>query len=82
MPYTRVFKWHKSFKVGHVKVRTTLEEGGGRASTSRTELNVEWVRQLVQSNHWLTVRRITSELDIKKGTVQKITTQEFGMHYA
>ena len=51
----------------------------GRPSTSRTEVNVERVKQIVRGDHRLNVRMIASQLDMKKDNVWKITTEDLGM---
>lgn len=42
----------------------------GRPSTSRTELIVNMVKQIVHGNRWLTVPMITSQLDLKKESLR------------
>ena len=51
-----------------------------RPSASRTEVNVKWVRQVVRGDNWLTVRKITSQLDLTEDSVWKIITEDLGMH--
>ena len=52
---------------------------GGRPSTSRTEVNVERLRQLVCSDGRLTVRMIASQFDLKKDSIWKIIPEELDM---
>jgi len=52
----------------------------GRPSTSRTEVNVKWVRQMVRGDCWLTVQKIASQLDLTKDSVWNIITEDLGMH--
>ena len=54
------------------------EPRAGRPSTSNTDDNVERVRSLVRSDRRLTLRMISSELNLKRFTVHKILTQ--GLH--
>ena len=62
MSHSCVFKWHKQFKEGC----EDLENGAKskRLSTCRTDANVECMRQMVCSDHQLTIQVIADELDI------------------
>ena len=51
----------------------------GRPSTSRTDENVERVRQKVRSNRRLTVRMIADELGMNSERVWRIITEDLGM---
>ena len=51
----------------------------GRPSTSRTDENVERVRQKVRSDRRLTVRMITDKLGMNSKSVWKIITEDLGM---
>ena len=51
----------------------------GRPSTSRTDENVECVRQKVRSNRRLTVRMIAHELGMNSERVWRIITEDLGM---
>jgi len=53
MKKTAVYKWVKRFSEGRESV--TNEERSGRPATSRTEENIEKVRQIVRENSRLTV---------------------------
>jgi len=55
------------------------EPHAGRASTSKTDDNVERVRSLVRSDHRLTLRMISSELNLNWFTVHQILTQDLDM---
>ena len=54
------------------------EPRAGRPSTSKTD-NVERVRFLVMSDHRLTLRMISSELNLNWFTIHKILTQDLDM---
>ena len=73
----QVFKWHKSFLEGREQVKD--EPLAGRLSTSKTDDNVEKVRSLVRSDSRLTLRIISSELNLNRFTVHQILTQDLGM---
>lgn len=77
MSRTRVFEWHKRFKEGREDVEDNSRSG--RPTTSRTELNVERVRQVVCNDRRVTIRTIASQLDMKKDSVWKIVTEDLGM---
>ena len=51
----------------------------GRSSTSKTDDNVERVRSLVRSDRQLTLRMISSELNLNWFTVHRILTQDLDM---
>jgi len=51
----------------------------GRPSTSKKDDNVERVRSLVRSDHRLTMRMISSELNLNWFTIHQILTQDLDM---
>ena len=65
---------HKSFVEGREQVED--EPLPGRLSTSKTDDNVERVRSLVRSDRRLTLRMISSELNLNRFTVHQILTQD------
>ena len=73
----QVFSWHKSFLEGREQVED--EPRAGRLSTSKTDDNVERVRSLVRSDRRLTLRMISSELNLNRFTVHQILTQDLDM---
>ena len=73
----QVFRWHKSFLEGREQVED--EPHAVRLSTSKTDDNVERVRALVRSDRRLTLRMISSELNLIRFTVHQILTQDLGM---
>ena len=56
-----------------------VEPRVGRHSTSKTEDHVERVRSLVRSDRRLTLRMISSELNLNRFTVHQILTQDLDM---
>ncbi|XP_066258179.1 histone-lysine N-methyltransferase SETMAR-like [Euwallacea similis] len=72
-----VFRWFKAFSEG----RGTIEDEpqSGRPSSSRTDENVDTIRDLVRSDRRLTVRMIGQELNLTHTTVHQILTNELGM---
>ena len=73
----QVFRRHKSSLEGREKMED--EPHAGRPSTSKTENNVERVRSLVRSDHRLTLRMISSELNLNRFTIDEILTQDLDM---
>jgi len=70
MKKTAVYKWVQGFSEGRESV--TEEERSGRPATNRTEENIAKVSQIVRENRRLTVRSITEQVNIDRGTVRKI----------
>ena len=77
MSRIRLFEWHRRFKEGIEEEDD--DHRSGRPSTSRTDENVERVRQKVRSDRRLTVRMNTDELDMNNERVYRIITEDLGM---
>jgi len=77
MKKTAVHKWVKRFSEGRESV--TDEERSGRPATRRTEENIAKVRQILRENRRLTVRSIAEQVNIDKGPVRKILTEDLDM---
>ena len=77
MSRTRLFEWHRRFKERRDQVED--DHRSGRPSISRTDENVERVRQTVRSDSRLTVRMIADELGMNSERVWRIITQDLGM---
>ena len=77
MSRTSLFEWHRRFKEGREEVED--DHRSGRPSTSRTDKNVERVRQKVRSDRRLTVRMIADELGMNSERVWRIITEDLGM---
>ena len=71
----QVFRWHKSFLEGREQVED--EPRVGRPSTSKMEDNVDRVRSLVSSDCRLTLRMISSDLNLNQFTIHQILTQDW-----
>ena len=74
---TRLFEGHRRFKEGREEVED--DHRSGRPSTSRTDENVERVRQKVRSDRRLTVRMIADELGVNSEKVWRIITEDLRM---
>ena len=77
MKKTAVYKWVKRFSEGRESV--TDEERSGQPATSRTEVNVAKVRQILLENCRLTVRSIAEQVNVDRETVRKILTEDLDM---
>jgi len=73
----QVFRRYKSFLEGREQVEDVSR--AGRLSTSRTDDSVEIVRSLVRSDRRLTLRMISSELNLNQLTVHQILIQDLDM---
>ena len=67
MSRTRIFERHKRFREGREDVED--DPKSGRPTTSRTNKNVERVREKVRSDRRLTVRMIADELSMNSERV-------------
>jgi len=74
---TAVYKWVKRFSEGRESV--TDEERSGRPATSRTEENIAKIRQILRENRRLTVGSTAEQVNIDRGTVRKILTEDLDM---
>jgi len=54
----------------------TGEERSGRPATSRTDINIAKIRQILRENRRLTVRSIAEQVNIDRETVRKILTED------
>ena len=77
MSRTCLFEWHRRFKGGRKEVED--DHRSGRPSASRTDENVERVRQKLRSDRRLTVRMIADELGMNSERVWRIITEDLGM---
>ena len=77
MSRTRIFEWHKRFREGREDVED--DPRSGKPTTSRTNENVERVREKVRSDRRLTVRMIADELSMNSERVWRIITEDLGM---
>ena len=74
MSRTCLLEWHRRFKEGREEVED--DHTSGRPSTSRTDKNVERVRQKVRSDRRLTVTMIADELGMNSERVWRIITED------
>ena len=77
MSQAAIFKWHKAFKDGRENVED--EPRAGRPSTSKTDDNVQRVREVLNSDRRLSVRLIADMVGIDKMTAHVIITENLAM---
>ena len=77
MSRTRIFEWHKRFREGREDVKD--DRRSGRPTASRTNENVERVREKVRSDRRLTVEMIADELNMNSERMWRIITEDLGM---
>jgi response regulator of citrate/malate metabolism len=67
--------------MGDTKGRESVtdEERSGQPATSRTEESIAKVCQILHENRRLTVRNIAEQVNIDRGTVRKIITEDLDM---
>jgi len=72
-----VYKWFELFCNGCKSVED--EERSGRPSTSKTQENVEKVREMILSNRRLTIRELSENVNISYGSVRNILTTDLNL---
>ena len=77
MSRARAFEWHKRFREGREECED--DQRSGRLVTSRTDSNIDRVKQLVHADRRLTVKMICEELSIGRDAVWKILTENLKM---
>jgi hypothetical protein len=77
MSRAHAFRWHKMFCEGRTLVED--EQRSGLPLATCTGDNTARIRELVQSDRRLTFRMITDEVNMNRGTVRLILTEELGM---
>ena len=70
-------RWHKAFKEGREEV--TDEPRSGRPTTARTDENVQRVREVLSSDHRLSIQAIADTLNLSTFAVHGIVTEDLQM---
>jgi histone-lysine N-methyltransferase SETMAR len=73
---SNVFRWYSRFRDGRELV--TDDERGGRPKSTRTEVNIAAVADLVKNDRRIASRTITEFLNIPKSVVLKILKEDLG----
>ncbi|KAG5323715.1 MOS1T transposase, partial [Acromyrmex heyeri] len=73
---TQMYQWYERFKSGREAVE---DDAPGRPSTSKTDENVDEIRQLLIENRKLTIREIAETTNISFGSVQSILREDLGL---
>jgi len=74
---TAVYEWHERFKNGRESVED--DERSGRPSTSKTDENINKVREMLINNRKLTIRELAEDLNIAYGSIQDIIVNGLGL---
>jgi len=74
---TQVYQWYERFKSGREAVKDDARPG--RPSTSKTDENVDEIRQLLIENRKLTIREIAETTNIWFGSVHSILREDLGL---
>jgi len=70
----KVFRWYFRFRDGRELVED--EERGGRPKSTRTEMNIAAVSDLVKNDHRIASRMIAESLNIPKTVVLRILKED------
>ncbi|XP_015922448.1 protein GVQW3-like [Parasteatoda tepidariorum] len=73
---TVVYQWHEWFKSGRESIED--DERSGRPSTSKTDENIDKVKEILFNNSKLTIREIAEGLNIAYISVQDILVNDLG----
>ncbi|XP_011170180.1 protein GVQW3-like [Solenopsis invicta] len=73
---TTVYDWYKRFKSDRGSIKD--DERSGRPSTSKTDKNINKVREMLINNCRL--RKLAEDLNIAYGSVQDIMISDLGLH--
>ena len=74
---TAIYEWHEHFKSG----RESVEDDGrsGWPSTSKTDENINKVREMLINNRKLIIRELAEDLNIAYGSIQDIVVNGLGL---
>lgn len=77
MRKTAVYEWYTRFQEG----REEVDDDGrpGRPSTSKTDENIDKVKDIVLQNRRITIREVAEELNISYGSCEDIINNNLGM---
>jgi hypothetical protein len=73
---SNVFRWYSRFRDGRELVEE--DERGGRPQSTRTEVNIAAVADLVKNDYRIASRMTAESLNIPKTVVLRILKEDFG----
>jgi len=73
---SKVFSWYSQFRDGRGLVED--DERGGHPKTTRTEVNVATVDDLVKNDSLIASRRVAESFKIPKTAVLRISKEDLG----
>ena len=71
-----VYEWHERFKSDR---ESEDDERSGRPSTSKTDENINKMREMLINNRKLTIRELAEDLNIACGSIQDIVVNGLGL---
>ena len=77
MSKTRVYECYKRFQDGREDVED--DKRPGRPSTSKTDENVEKVKEMVMNDRRITIREVADDVSISIGSYHEIFSNVLGM---
>ena len=77
LSHTRALEWFKRFKEGRERIGD--DQRPGRPSTSKTEVIIEKVGEIVRQNRRLSIRAVAELISIDKETVRLILHKNCNM---
>lgn len=77
---TNVYVWHERFRSGRESVED--DERSGRPSTSKTDENIDKIKEMMAENRKLTIRELAEDLNIAYGSVHDILANDMGFRRA
>ena len=73
-----VYEWIERFKNGRTSIKH--EEGVRRPFTSITDVNTEWVGDMIQHNRWVTIDEVAHQLQISHCAAYAIIHNRLAFH--
>jgi len=78
MSQQMVYKWIERLKNGRTSIKH--EEGASCPSVSITDVNTEWVRDLILQNRWVTIDEVAHQLQISYGVAYEVMHNRLTFH--
>ena len=71
-------EWIERVNNGRMSIKH--EEGARRPSMSITDVNMEWVHDVILQNRWLTIHEVAHQLQISHGAAYEIIHNRLAFH--